>query len=227
MPIRLAVAGLLLVLAACASQRPSVVVPRAGDGPLVVVKECNLPEWEPWYARFAVHTWIDYRDESGAWARIGVPGPSTDVRRSALAPEQASDDQRWERPVRVIDVIRGEAAVAAIQGLASAEEQWEDGGYSAFPGPNSNTFIERVARATSGLAPMLSPNATGRDYAPFRAGITGSATGVELETPVLGAELGLREGVQVHVAQLPIGVQLWPPAIVLPFLPAIGPRWAP
>ncbi|MEC7232095.1 MAG: hypothetical protein VXW31_04065, partial [Planctomycetota bacterium] len=115
-------AGLAGLLAACASRRPSVVVPDVGDGPVVLVKECNIPDGEPWYARFAVHTWIDYRAADGAWTRFGVPGPATDVRRSPLTPEEARGDLRWSEPVRVIDVSRGDDAVAAIAGLAAAED---------------------------------------------------------------------------------------------------------
>lgn len=216
-----------LVLAACASRSPSGLAGRLPEGPIVLVKECRIPCWEPWYARFAVHTWIDYRSEDGRWTRLGIPGTSSDVVRRDLEPGEALADERWERSVRVIDVVTGSAAAAAMQRLARAEHVWEDGGYRAFPGPNSNTFIERVARATPGLAPQLSPNAVGRDHAELRVGVTGSATGLELETPLLGAEVGLREGAQLHLAQLPIGVRLWPPAILLPFLPAIGPRFAP
>lgn len=214
-----------LAVASCASQRPSRVVPDLPPGPVVLVKECRIPTWEPWYSRFAVHSWIDVRDGEGRWERIGVPGPSTDVVRTTLDPDEARTDERWERPVRVVDVVAGERAAAAIEGLGSAEEAWTPGSYRAFPGPNSNTFIERLARRTPGLAPRLSPRATGRDFSWIRAGATGSGTGVELETPLLGGEVGLREGVQLHVAQLPVGVRLWPPAVVLPFLPAIGPRF--
>ncbi len=99
-------------LASCASQRPSVIVPRVGDGPVVLVKECNLPDGEPWYARFAVHTWIDHRAADGTWTRVGVPGPATNVRRSSLSPEEAREDLRWSEPVRVIDVTRGDDAIA-------------------------------------------------------------------------------------------------------------------
>lgn len=213
--------------AAYASRRPSVIVPHQGEGPVVHVKECSIPDGEPWYARFAVHTWIDYRAADGTWTRVGVPGPAKNVRRSSLTPEEAREDLRWSEPVRVIDVTHGDDAIAAIAALAAAEDQWERGEYRAFPGPNSNTFVERVARATPCLSPTLSPNATGKDHAWLRAGVTASGTGVELESPALGVEVGLREGVQLHVAQLPLGVQLWPPALILPFLPAIGPRLAP
>lgn len=216
-----------LALCSCASRSPSVLAERLPEGPVVLVKECRIPSWEPWYARFAVHTWIDVRGADGRWTRIGIPGTTSDVVRRDLEPAEALADERWERRVRLVDVVTGPAAARALTRLADAEASWEDGSYSAYPGPNSNTFIERVARATPGLAPQLSPNAVGRDHAGFRAGVTGSGTGFELETPLLGAEIGLREGAQLHLAQLPFGVRLWPPALLLPFLPAIGPDLAP
>jgi len=222
-----ALAALALALAACASRSPSALAGRLPDGPVVLVKECRIPAWEPWYARFAVHTWIDVRGVDGRWTRIGVPGTTSDVVRRDLEPAEALADERWERRVRVVDLVTGDAAARAVAALAGAEACWEDGSYSAFPGPNSNTFIERVARATPGLAPQLSPNAVGRDHAGLRVGWTGGGTGVEVEAPLLGAQVGLREGVELHVAQLAIGVRFWPPAVVLPCLPAVGPRLAP
>lgn len=222
-------APLLLALLAsgCAANRPSTVGPAApASGPLVLVKQVHIPDWEPWYARFAVHTWIDYRDANGRWQRVGVPGTHTDVVREELDEAEALDDVRWDETVRVIDRLTGERAARVVEQLEDAEAQWVDGSYAPFPGPNSNTFIERVVRATDGLSTQLEPNAVGKDHAGLRAGVTPSGTGIELESAWLGAELGLKEGVQLHLAQLPIGVRLWPPAILLPFAPAIGPRFA-
>lgn len=216
-----------LTATGCAANRPSQVTPAASAGALVLVKQVRIPVWEPWYARFAVHTWFDVRAVDGTWTRIGVPGTSTDVVRSALSADEATDDLRWERPVRVLDVVRGERAEHVARQLDDAEDLWTDGSYEAFPGPNSNTFVERVVRSTDGLSTQLAPNATGADWAPLRVGRTGGGTGVELESAWFGLELGLREGVELHLAQLPIGVRLWPPALVLPFLPALGPRWEP
>lgn len=216
-----------LVASGCAANRPSTVGDGlSDDGPVVLVKQVQIPDGEPWYARFAVHSWIDYRDASGAWQRVGVPGTSTDVVRLSLTVEEALADERWDEAVRVLDRVTGPAAERAVQGLANAEAVWKDGSYAAFPGPNSNTFVERVLRATDGLSTQLEPNAVGKDHAGLRAGVTASGTGVELESAFLGCEVGLKEGVQLHLAQLPIGVRLWPPAILLPFAPAIGPRFA-
>ncbi len=50
----------------------------------------------------------------------------------------------------------------------------------------------------------------------FGASWTTEGTGFQVESPVLGLRLGLKEGVEVHVLGLPFGVDLWPPAIILP-----------
>lgn len=217
---------LAALLVGCRATAPSEVAPLLpAAGPLVLVKEVNLPEYEPWYTHFAVHTWIDYRDAEGAWRRVGVPGTSTDVVHISISAEVAFEDTRWGEPVRVIDRVTGARAARVVPELRTADEVWVEGSYEAFPGPNSNTFIERVVRRTDGLSTQLSPNAVGRDHAGLRAGVTSGGTGVELESAWLGVEVGLKEGVQLHLAQLPIGLRFWPPAVLLPFAPAIGMRY--
>ncbi|MEM6568715.1 MAG: DUF3750 domain-containing protein [Planctomycetota bacterium] len=227
LPHALAALLVTIVAAGCAPNRPGDLAPGLPvAGPVVLVKQVQIPDWEPWYARFAVHTWIDYRDADGRWQRLGVPGTTTDVVRKTLDEAEALGDERWKERVRVIDRVTGDRAARVVAQLEDAEARWTDGSYKPFPGPNSNTFIERVVRATDGLSTQLEPNAVGKDHASLRAGVTASGTGVELESAWLGAEIGLKEGVQLHLAQLPLGVRLWPPAILLPFAPAIGPRFA-
>ncbi len=51
------------------------------------------------------------------------------------------------------------------------------------------------------------------------AGLTSERTGVQLETPLLGLKVGLKEGIEVHVIGLSFGIDLWPPAIILPLGP--------
>lgn len=70
------------------------------------------------------------------------------------------------------------------------------------------------------------PSAVGKDFTPWvHAGITSSRSGIELETMLLGVQLGLREGIEVHVLGLTIGIGIWPPTIKLPLLPAIPRDW--
>ena len=58
-----------------------------------------------------------------------------------------------------------------------------------------------------------------------RAGVTTSRLGLELESPYLGVQVGLQEGVELHLIGLTAGVGLWPPSLKLPFLPAIPWEW--
>ena len=68
--------------------------------------------------------------------------------------------------------------------------------------------------------------ALGKDYTPWLdVGMTSSNTGVKFETMLIGAQLGVREGLELHALGLTLGVGIWPPAIKLPFLPAIPGGW--
>ncbi|MCB9913768.1 MAG: DUF3750 domain-containing protein [Planctomycetes bacterium] len=250
-PRRVPVAlGLTLALAACAGPRPSAVAHE--DGWQVLVKSVRLPANQPWYSRFAEHTWIDLRrGDTDAWWRVEVLSRSSGVRVIELAPEGARADARWDRDVAVLASLRGERARVAGEALLAAALEHPDfgqlqtteidngifsatvsapqrEGYAAWPGPNSNTFVADLVAATPGLAVQLDHNAVGKDYARgLRAGRTTDGLGVELDSDYLGAGIGLRQGVELHLLGLTLGVAFWPPALELPFLPRVGihPGW--
>lgn len=91
--------------------------------------------------------------------------------------------------------------------------------YVFYPGPNSNTFGDRILRKCH-LHASLPSTSVGKDWRGWiGAGVTSEGTGVQIETPVLGLKLGLKEGIEVHVIGLSIGIDLWPPAIILPVGP--------
>jgi hypothetical protein len=48
---------------------------------------------------------------------------------------------------------------------------------------------------------------------------TTEGTGFQIETPFLGLRIGLKEGIEVHVIGLSLGIDVWPPAIILPLGP--------
>ncbi len=50
-------------------------------------------------------------------------------------------------------------------------------------------------------------------------GVTSERTGLQVETPMLGFKIGLKEGIEVHVIGLSFGIDLWPPAIIVPLGP--------
>lgn len=89
--------------------------------------------------------------------------------------------------------------------------------YRAWPGPNSNTFVESMLRECH-LPWTLDGTGIGKDYRGLvGASFTSAGTGFQIETPLLGILLGLDEGVQVHALALTIGIDFWPPAILTPF----------
>ena len=90
--------------------------------------------------------------------------------------------------------------------------------YRAWPGPNSNTYVAWVLRE-AGIPVDHHPLAIGKDYlGPLGFGLwfTTTFTGLQVETPIVGAKAGLLDGVELHLLTMTIGVDLWPPAIKTP-----------
>ena len=91
--------------------------------------------------------------------------------------------------------------------------------YVFYPGPNSNTFGD-IALRRCGLHASLPSTSVGKDWRGWiGGGVTSEGTGVQLETPLLGLKVGLKEGIELHVLGLSVGIDLWPPAIILPLGP--------
>ncbi|MCK5943776.1 MAG: DUF3750 domain-containing protein [Planctomycetes bacterium] len=192
---------------------------------VVTCKSARLPSGMPWYSRFAEHGWFDVC-QGGAWIRIEILGSSTGVMVENIKATTARSDTRFgDRQVHVHAVYRGDAAREMIPRMLERAEQfpWEDA-YEAWPGPNSNTFVEWLSQQVPGLWIEQYGTAVGKDYPIngwLQVGTTTTRTGVELETPYLGAQLGLVEGAELHLLGLTLGVDLWPPQLKLPFLPGI------
>jgi hypothetical protein len=112
-----------------------------------------------------------------------------------------------------------EVAAACIAKVAPGVKSDIEAHYIFYPGPNSNTFGDVVLRRCH-LHASLPATAVGKDWRGWiGAGVTSEGTGLQLETPVLGVKIGLKEGIEVHVIGLSFGIDLWPPAIILPFGP--------
>jgi hypothetical protein len=117
-------------------------------------------------------------------------------------------------------VWRGAKAERAIACLEREADAWTSRlHYRFYPGPNSNTFGDVMLRRCH-LHASLPATSVGKDWrGAFGVTRTTEGTGFQIETPLLGIRLGLKEGVEVHVIGLSIGVDLWPPAIILPLGP--------
>lgn len=217
LPVSLVWPGLSL-LAGCGVHLPSQL-PRDARW-LVAVKSAPLPS--PWFAH---HAFVDVLRD-GRLQRIESGG-----RLGLLVGEQEAEelwlDRRFDdRAVRVLGHLEGDAARAAIEALDARLEQSDalsgfGEGYTKWPGPNSNTLVRDLVAGVPGLGFVFDPNCIGKDFAWFDVGWTSSRTGVRLDTPLLGGAVGLREGVELHLLQLTLGVSLDPPGLSLPFLPQI------
>lgn len=112
-----------------------------------------------------------------------------------------------------------ERAAACIEREAGAVKSRIERDYVLFPGPNSNTFGDVMLRKCH-LHASLPSTSIGKDWRGWiGAGVSSEGTGLQIETPVLGLKIGLKEGIELHVLGLSIGIDLWPPAIILPLGP--------
>jgi hypothetical protein len=110
----------------------------------------------------------------------------------------------------------GEKAAACVEKIGPEVKSYIQSHYVFYPGPNSNTFGDVVLRRCK-LSASLPSTSVGKDWRGWiGAGITSERTGVQIETPIVGFKIGLKEGIELHVIGLSFGIDLWPPAIILP-----------
>ena len=185
-------------LASCVIGKHSLKKP-GGDDAVIMMGSTRMPE--P-IDSIAVHAWFAVREAGDEdWSRVeygGVPD-GTDV---------------------VHAVWRGKVAEKGIRCLHANKDKAEVMSYIPYPGPNSNTFVDRLLRKC-GLRADLPSTAIGKDYRGrfIGASWTSGGTGVQVETPLLGFRIGLTEGVELHLMTFAFGIDLWPPALIIPFGP--------
>ena len=177
-----------------------------------------------WRGVFAVHSWIVLKPENGdRWTRYDVVGWGNPIRTNGWAP-----DGRWRGNDPVVSTdVRGAAAEALIPKIEAAvkDYQWKNAGdYRAWPGPNSNTFVQWILRAVPEMQASLPANAIGRDYREsLYLGPTDSGTGVELNLWGFGGfKVGWVEGIELNFLSLVTGVDFRGPAIKLPGFGNVG-----
>ena len=100
-----------------------------------------------------------------------------------------------------------------------------DGDYNAWPGPNSNTFIQAILDTVPELNAVLPPTAIGKDY-PYAGrwiGLTPSGTGVFVSIGgYLGLTAGWIEGMELNVLGAVLGFDLRRPALKFPGVGRVG-----
>jgi hypothetical protein len=182
-----------------------------------------------WRGNFGVHTWVAVKPAGAPDYKVfEVIGWRLRWADSVVAIHTRAPDARWfgNAPELYADV-RGEAAEKLIPRVEAAALSYPYAKeYSAWPGPNSNTFVAWITRAVPELQADLPPTAIGKDFlggtliaaAPSGRGVQFSVGGLFALT-VSGVE-----GLEVSLLGLSVG--LGPSGLKLPLLGRLGPARA-
>lgn len=172
-----------------------------------------------WKGAIAVHTWITFKPENArGFTRFDVVGWGRPVRRDAFPV-----DGLWysNRP-RVILELRGAEARRLIPKIKAAVARYphsKRGDYGVWPGPNSNSFVAWIGRQVPELGLEMPATAIGKDYlgeGPAWAP-TPSGTGWQISWGgYMGAAMGIKEGVELHVLGTTVGLDPQDLGIKLP-----------
>jgi hypothetical protein len=178
-----------------------------------------------WRGIFAVHCWIVFKEEGAAsYTRYDYTAWGEPIRMNGFEP-----DGRWfGRVPETVFAANGAAAASLIPQVRDAIGRYafsNRGDYSAWPGPNSNTFVAAVLDGLPDVQLALPPTAIGKDF-PYDgrwARATPSGTGMRLTFGGYGGlTLAWVEGIEVNILGAVAGLDLRRPAIKLPGLGRLG-----
>jgi hypothetical protein len=202
----IAAAGLL---GGCIVAKQSLAMPDNRETTVALLTGTLLPPMND----IARHPWFAVRRAGEREWRV-YEVPAFGVSRDPFRGHRPYGDPILHR------VWRGAEADRAADCLEREGGKWMRAHpYRFYPGPNSNTFSAAMLRACK-LRASLPATAIGKDWHGLAgAGRTTEGTGIELHTAVAGARIGLKEGIQIHVLGLEVGIDLWPPALIVPFGP--------
>jgi hypothetical protein len=200
----------------------AVEAPSDGDASTLLVGSAALSE--P-MASIARHPWIALKVPGEAewerWEVMCCPTKHRGTVRRSTHYGPLSDHGGGGGDVRIHGIWRGKEADRKIACVRErAPEYPYDDQYLVWPGPNSNTFVDYMLRECDIDVDLPAP-AIGKDFRGLIAGVStpSGGTGVQLETAVVGVKLGVTEGVELHVFGMAFGVDLWPPAFIVPIGP--------
>lgn len=139
--------------------------PATTDEAVLIVFGANAWGWRGW---FAIHTWIAAKHGGeSAYTVYDVVGWRARNGQPVMQVTQDIPDRYWfgERP-RIIKQFRGAGVDKLIAEVdkAAQEYPWKDT-YTAFPGPNSNTFVAWIGKRVPELQLTLPLSAIGSGYA--------------------------------------------------------------
>jgi len=178
-----------------------------------------------WKAIFAIHTWIVVKEANAStYTRYDYTAWGEPIRTNGFAA-----DARWFGAVpETIAAVDGPEASRLIPKIRHVVENYKFrtyGDYTAWPGPNSNTFVQAVLDAVPELKTVLPPTAIGKDY-PYRGewfGLTPSGTGAYASLGgYLGLTIGWVEGLEINFLGAVVGLDIRRPALKLPGIGRLG-----
>ena len=210
-----------------ASTEPVGLAPDPGATPEAVVQVYGARTWG-WRGNFGVHTWVAVKPaKAAAYTVYEVIGWRLRWSDTVVAIHNRVADARWygNAPELYADK-RGAEAEKLISRIDAAARSYPYANeYTAWPGPNSNTFVAWITRAVPELGVDLPPTAIGKDY--LSGALLGSAPsghGVQFSIAGLFALTASGvEGLELNLLGLTFGINPFDPALKLPLIGRLGP----
>ncbi len=209
-----------------ASREPVGLAPDVALHPEAVVQVYAARAFG-WRGVFGVHTWVAVKPpRAKAYTVYEVIGWKLRWDGTAVSITERDADARWfGNAPELLAEKRGAQAEALIPRIDKAVKSYPyPDEYSAWPGPNSNTFTAWITRGVPELRADLPPTAIGKDYlgsSVFAAAPSGSG-GQFSVVGALGVTVSTVEGLELNLLGLTFGLDPWPPAIKLPQLGRLG-----
>src|SRR5258706_14365636 len=209
-----------------ASDEPAGLAPDPATTLEAVVQVYAARTWG-WKGSFGVHTWVAVKPREAKTYRVyEVIGWRLRRSDTALVVSERAPDAHWFGSApEVLAEKRGAEAEALIPKIEEAVRAYPYAKeYSAWPGPNSNTFTAWVSRAVPELKVDLPPTAIGKDFLGERV-ITSAPSGSGVQISLVGlfalTASGV-EGLEVNLLRLTFGIDPVSPALKLPLIGRIG-----
>jgi len=165
------------------------------------------------------HSWIVLKHVGAPnYDRYDKVGWGNPVRKNAYA----ADGKWYSNRPEILLSLRGEKAAALIPEIEAAIGSYPHssrGGYTIWPGPNSNSFVAHVLRQVPELGIVLPPNAVGRDYLADGKWYFFAKDHEDFQVSLLGLagmSIGRRSGFELNFLGLVSGIDVTHPALKLP-----------
>jgi hypothetical protein len=210
-----------------ARRDPTGLAPDPAETQEAVIQVFTAPAVS-WRGVFAVHSWIAVKPTGAQrYTRYEVVGFGVANGAPAVRIDRMGPDNYWfgAEPKIVLD-RRGAGVDAMIEKIRNAVGTYPyPRAYRAWPGPNSNTFLAYIARQLPELGLDLPSNAVGKDFLPggalFAAAPSGSGFQLSLYG-LAGVLIAVKEGFELNLLGLSIGIDAAAPALKLPAIGRLG-----